>query len=343
MRIQYSVILVAIAATSTIAQTLSFDLDTTVRRARASGVCHPPGTVYYARVKSFDTMPMRNCLARDGGRLPRNFEAYEGVLQAALRAELVAMAQAAAETAARGVDLARRQDVAQNVREAVAQAAQDTLLQPLGLGVAGQQSMAETVLQAVPDLIQQALAQEAEQAAVQAADQAGQEILNAQGDAALERGQQAEDNTREFAGFKFGIGIAAILFDEPRIENVDIDNGTVFVREKRDVDTSILFETHKFFTFEGSSMGVGPFVAASLAQEDGANPLSIFAAGVMMGWKRPNSSSSWNVGLGLIVDTDALEFREGISDGASTTIANPDDLTRTVNQNGLILLFSASW
>ena len=149
----------------------------------------------------------------------------------------------------------------------------------------------------------------------------------------------------KFDDYKFGIALAAMSFGDPIIEDIAIVDGTVLARENRNVVTSILMESHKFFTFRntGPNFGVGPFVAASLVDGDTVNPLSMFATGIMIGWRREDSSASWNVGFGWIVNTDVLEFREGVSDGATTTLMNAADLTRTVDQDGVVVLFSASW
>ena len=343
---KYAVFLMAMSVTSAMGQTLIFDLDSTVKRADSSGICHPPSTIYYGRVRVFTTLSLRECLAIDGGRLPRQFETYEGVLREAMRAELIAMAQTAADTTAQllGSDVAP--DVVDSVREAVSTNGLSIFQVPLTLDIGGQPLLTNTIqdaIQVTQPSVERATLEEAAANAAAAAKKAGQEVTARQGPQALEEGKEAQNDTLKFAGFNFGIGIAAIKFDGPSIGNVDISDGSVFVRDKHDIDTTILFETHRFFPLEKNDAGIGPFVAASLAQKDGADPLSLFATGVMMGWKRKNSSSSWNIGLGFIVDTNALELREGITDGTSTTITNPNDLIRTVNQNGFVLLFSATW
>ncbi len=149
----------------------------------------------------------------------------------------------------------------------------------------------------------------------------------------------------EFAGYRFGIGLAAIQFDSPQIQDVEIVDGTVLVRKKQKVSPSVVFEAHNFFTGRGGGLadfGHGPFIAAAFADDD-SKSLSKFGFGWMVGWKQPRSERSWNMGLGLLVDMDAMVLREGIEDGAPTTIKVAKDLTVRTDQTGLMLLFSSNW
>lgn len=260
-----SLIVVVVAASgwsSLNAQTINFDANTLVKRAD-SGICHPPGTIYYERVQQFEAMSLSQCLM-GGGRVPRQYEAYWAVKQVADNQRC---------------DTNPQQDVCR---------------------------------------------QEVEQS---------------------ERAGENQRDQEMFSDFKFGVAVAAAQFHVPKIENVEIVDASVVVRAQREIVTSVLFESHKFFTFPrtGPDFGLGPFVAASLANSEKVSPLSMFAFGAMVGWRRQESSGSWNVGFGWVVDTDAVELRDGVSDGAPTMITNASDLVRTVNQEGLLLLFSATW
>lgn len=170
--------------------------------------------------------------------------------------------------------------------------------------------------------------------------------------AACSQAAVAEDKAREeakqldrFVGFRFGIGLSAMNFGQQSIDSVDLVDGQVFVRERRDIETAIMFESHKFFTISrfGENFGIGPFVAASLSDEEGANPLSKFGAGLMMGWRKPQSQYSWNVGLAWVVDTDSVELRPGVQDGQPTEVTDTNNLTRTTDREGVMLIFSAAW
>ena len=285
MRFLFPVILVVLGAATSSADTISFDLGTSVKRSN-SGICHPPSTIYYDRVKDYDTMTLEECLkgeAEDAtieadwegkpGRLPKQYlDYYEALLAEA--------------------SCSKKRDPKPLVCERI-----DSLLE------------------------------------------------RARGEA-----EQIETSKARFEGFKFGIALAAVSFDEPIVEDVAIVDGIVFAREKRKIVTSVMLEMHKFFTFPntGPDFGVGPFVATSLAEGDTVSTSSIvetIAAGIMIGWKRGprESSASWNAGLGLLVDSGVSEWREGVSDGATTTSLNPADLTRTADRTGAVLLFSASW
>ena len=168
--------------------------------------------------------------------------------------------------------------------------------------------------------------------------------LEAQNDIASEETGNTVAQFNEFAGYRFGLGLAAMVFDSPQISNVEIVDGTVYVRETRDVSTSVLFEAHKFITSKKyPGIGTGPFIAASLADDADVHPLSVFGVGWMIGWKHRDSTRSWNVGVGWFVDVNGLEFRDELSDGASTDVTNAKDLTRTTDQSGLMVMFSSNW
>lgn len=163
-----------------------------------------------------------------------------------------------------------------------------------------------------------------------------------------ESGQQANkklDELDRFENFGFGIALAAIDFDQSVVDDVAIVDGHVRVGESRDIATTVLFESHYFWTIPGLSerIGYGPFVAASLASEAGVNPLSTFAVGGMIGFKRRNTAGSFNIGIGYAVDTDASVLRSGISDGMATDEMDSANLVRKTDVGGLLLMFSATW
>ncbi len=84
---------------------------------------------------------------------------------------------------------------------------------------------------------------------------AAQQACTPGSSSACEQAAVAADKAKEeakqldrFVGFRFGIGLSALNFNQQSIDSVDLVGGEVFVRERRDIETSIMFESHKFFT-----------------------------------------------------------------------------------------------
>ncbi len=153
-----------------------------------------------------------------------------------------------------------------------------------------------------------------------------------------------ERDTKTFAGFKVSPGIAAITFSDPKIEDVQIVDGKVVVGDRRNTITTVVLESHRFFTPESRpNLGYGPFLVVPMGVGESSKRIPMFGLGFMVGFKQADSSSSWNVGLGVVVDTDALELREGLKDGIRTAETRVDSLTRKVDSKGWMVLVSASW
>ena len=158
--------------------------------------------------------------------------------------------------------------------------------------------------------------------------------------------------TKEFAGFNFGIGIAPTFMSNEIIEDVVIDeSGVIRVKKAAKSNVKLMLETHKFIrTFtcghwycgKESEMGWGPFMSISLTDEEGADPLSTFAAGIMWGWKNADNLTSWNFGIGPFI-TEGQTLRDGFFDGMQTTETDVANILKTRDETGWMLMFSATW
>ena len=150
------------------------------------------------------------------------------------------------------------------------------------------------------------------------------------------------------AGFRFGVGIALTrLSSTDTIDDISIVNGLVSVNQSSKNHGTLMLETHQFiFTGTnrfGNPYGHGPFLAISIADEEGSDPLSSYAVGYMIGFKKEDSSDSWNIGFGGFINTKATVLRSGISDGQATTITDSENLTQDKDKYGWMLMFSSTW
>jgi len=154
---------------------------------------------------------------------------------------------------------------------------------------------------------------------------------------------------KEFAGSRLGVAIAFTGVSESLIDDVSIDeNGTVHVNDSYKQSGALMLEGHQFIFEKGCDdmcvqWGTGPFFALSVADKNGVDPFSAYGVGWMVGWQKPDSSDSWNVGLGYYINTEAKLLREGVVDGGMTTETDPGSLLKTTTQDGWMLIFSSTW
>lgn len=157
-----------------------------------------------------------------------------------------------------------------------------------------------------------------------------------------------KEEQEKFAGFRFGVGIALTALSEENIKEVNIDeNGIINVSKAAKQGGSLMLEAHEFIWEtswgETGTVGIGPFLAITITDEEGADPFSSYAAGIMTGWKQPNNKNSWNIGLGAFVNTEVQSLRSGFVDGGMTTEMDPTKLLQTRDENGFVLMFSTTW
>ena len=87
----------------------------------------------------------------------------------------------------------------------------------------------------------------------------------------------------------------------------------------------------------------GPYVAIGITGEDKSiDPLSVFGMGWMVGFKRQDGSS-FNIGLGYFVDSAVKQLKSPLENGGITTITDTSKLTVERDEEGYMLMFSASF
>lgn len=167
--------------------------------------------------------------------------------------------------------------------------------------------------------------------------------------------QKVAKDINNFTGLRFGYGLALTKSNSDFVEDVEIRNGHVFVKKTRSNRGSFMLEAHKFFQpnryitlmcneeLGCNNVGIGPFVAVSLANTEGGDPFTSYALGIMFGFKDSIGSGSFNVGLGYYVDTEHVELAPGIYHGSPTTETDPDNLLVESDEGGLAIIVSGSW
>lgn len=155
-----------------------------------------------------------------------------------------------------------------------------------------------------------------------------------------------QNNTekQQFAGLNWGAGIAFLTYEDKYIEDVSIDNGIIRINNEASNNAVAMLESHYFFTpGKEKEFGHGPFVSIGIVGEDGVDPLSLYALGWMIGFKRINSGSSWNFGIGYFINTETETLRRGLADGIETEETDPQKLLKKSDEGGLMLMFSANF
>jgi len=120
---------------------------------------------------------------------------------------------------------------------------------------------------------------------------------------------------KAFFGAGWGVGVGAGFgMDADRIDGAELVNGVVRVTEDVTDSPRLFLEIHYFFGKgkAGRKVGHGPFATVNFGA-NGSDTLTSFGAGYMVGFKRPDSSSSLNFGIGLSLDSNVMQLGDGIS------------------------------
>lgn len=163
-------------------------------------------------------------------------------------------------------------------------------------------------------------------------------------------GTEADGQTGEFAGLKLGVGLSLTidLGDNDRIEEAAIVDGIVRVSDENNSRARIMLESHYFFTgnkrFLGSSAGnwgIGPFIAVQPGSDE---IIEAIGGGVMVGFRRAgDSNSSWNLGLGIVVDPDVRILGDGFTANQPPPGSETDIRFKEKSQAGLLIISSFSF
>lgn len=189
----------------------------------------------------------------------------------------------------------------------------------------------------------------------QTAVQEAQEKAEQETTLAMQQAVETEKQ-RKFFGINFGLGLAFVQMDEPLITDISFNKLTndenaqnvIFVNHQAKTKAVAMLESHYFFKNslidEDPSMewGHGPFFAISLISEESIDLLTNFGGGWMWGVRREDGSS-FNIGLGLYVDTKATLLRPEYQDGMTTAFSDEKLLTYQRDKKGWMLMFSATF
>ena len=159
----------------------------------------------------------------------------------------------------------------------------------------------------------------------------------------------------EFAGLNFGVGLSLTVDvgDNDRIDEASIVDGLVRVDRESNSRARIMLESHYFFTPSGGrdgkflalvdkqNFGVAPFVAIQPGTDD---IIEAIGPGVMVGFKRAtadeNDNSSWNLGIGAVVDPNVQTLGSGLSRNQPLPGMETEVRFREKAQVGVLVLVS---
>ncbi len=122
-------------------------------------------------------------------------------------------------------------------------------------------------------------------------------------------------------------------------------HGIVRVDDENDTIARVLLDSHYFFQpsrrifqVEPGNWGVGPFLALQPGSDD---VVEAFGLGIMIGFKRPgNDGTSWNLGLGYIVDPDTQILGDGFVENQPPPAGETQVRFKEVSQEGVLLVVS---
>ena len=158
--------------------------------------------------------------------------------------------------------------------------------------------------------------------------------------------QDKVKNQREFAGLDLGVGLSVTfdLGDDERVEEAEIINGVIRVTDENDSRARIMLESHFLFTpdhcflnVDAGDWGIGPFVAVQPGTDE---IIEAAALGIMIGFRRPGSSDSFNVGLGIAIDPDTRVLGDGLVANQMLPVGETSIRYKEESQMGIVLLTS---
>lgn len=173
------------------------------------------------------------------------------------------------------------------------------------------------------------------------------QVLSKEDPEALQEKESTEKKAEianEYNGLNFGGGIMFASYSDEIVLDATIESGTVSVNHEIKNRAVAMLESHYFFTpGEKNIFGYGPFIGIGLAGEDGVDPLSIYGVGVMVGFRKPNESTSWNIGLGYFIDSEAKILKNGLKNGSPTEESDSAKIMAKDDVGGVMLMFSQSF
>ena len=169
-------------------------------------------------------------------------------------------------------------------------------------------------------------------------------------------GQQAQETldqtnsaTKDFIGIKWGLGVAltSSFGHRDRVTSASVDpNGIVRVSQTTNQQPRILLELHYFFDRPPGdntpqTQGHGPWVGL---QSSSAQVIDSIAFGYMFGWRHDaTKSSSFNLGVGFIVDAKVQVLGDGVTANAKLPGGGSTVPLKNESRVGAILAASFSF
>ena len=174
------------------------------------------------------------------------------------------------------------------------------------------------------------------------------------------------NSVTNWQGLRFGVGLS-VTFDngsDRRVSDAIVDaNGLVRVTDEENSVTRVMLESHYFFPcdlrylwrtedermslnkFFTEDCGIGPFVAIQPGEDDIIDAASL---GLMIGFKYPYSDlvsdrSSFNLGVGLVVDPNGQILGDGIEENEALPGAETEVRFKEKQQYGWLLVASFSF
>jgi hypothetical protein len=154
----------------------------------------------------------------------------------------------------------------------------------------------------------------------------------------------AEDESKSTSigdfGFGAGLSFTMDLGSHDRIKSAEVVDGLVRVTDEENGIPRLVLEGHYFFRDSDFGFNHGPFVAVQPGSDEIINSVAI---GYMMGWKKADKTSSWNIGLGVVADPNVQTLGDGVSENKALPGNETVIRYKETTQYGLMLLFSTSW
>lgn len=159
---------------------------------------------------------------------------------------------------------------------------------------------------------------------------------------------------RDFNGLKLGVGLSLTLDtgSHDRVNDAELVNGIVRVKDEDNARARIMLESHYFFAMDncptpaklmaGARCGMGPFVAIQPGDKE---IVQAAALGWMFGFERlgpkgENTGKSWNIGIGAVFDPNTKTLGDGLEPNKPLPAGETTIRYKERAQKGVVILTS---
>lgn len=163
-------------------------------------------------------------------------------------------------------------------------------------------------------------------------------------------GEPDTSGTQEFGGIKFGVGMSMTIDigKSQRVVEAAVVDGIVRAVKTDNSKARIMLESHYFFTpnyslfgLDADMWGIGPFLAVRPGSND---VIDAIAFGGMIGFRyAENSKSSFNIGMGLVIDPNVQILGKGLDLNKPLPGNETEIRYRETSQKGLLGMVSFSF